>query len=291
MSYQDPSGDTLTSDNASIPPLVEYGAESTLFQTPGADAIPTSVTTPPGAEPAMSAPEPTAAPQNLGTPETPPAGATGAPSAAVEEEMGELDDESWKLRRTGLIAGVVVTGLAAGAGIAWFLISRRRARQEQSGLVETIRARMPLRFTPALARQRLNEAVESGTAFTSLARESMREANLMATALAESALATAQEARDRAILASQLLREQTLSASQQAQERLTGTWDKTRDTATASWEGAQRTAKTARAATRRTAKTARAAAKIAAQTAREESKRTARIARAEFNRAQRVAAR
>lgn len=283
MSYQDPSGDTLTSENASIPPLVEYGAESTLYSTAGADAIPTSVTMPPGAEPAMGAPEPTAGPQNLGAPET--------PIAAAEEEMEELADESWGLRRAGLIAGVVATGLAAGAGIAWFLISRRRTQQARLAAATVAQARTALRITPAMARQRLSEAVDSGATLTSMARESMREASLMAAALAESALASAQEARERAVLASQLLRDQTVSASQQAQERLSGTWGKTRDTASTSWSGAQRTAKTARQATLRTAKSARAAAKLAARTAREESKRTARVARAEFNRAQRVATR
>ena len=291
MSYQDLSGDTLTSGNAGIPPLVEYGAESTLYSSAGSDAIPTSMMTPSGAEPAMGAPEPTAAPQNLGAPGSPPAGATEAPIAAAEEEMEQLEDESWTLRRAGLIAGVVATGLAVGAGIGWFLVSRRRAEQARLAAVAAAQLRAPLRITPAVALQRLNEAVDSGSALTAMARESVREASLLAAALAESALATAQEARERAIVASQLLRDQTLTASQLAQERFSGTWGKTRDTATTSWEGAQRTAKIARQATMRTAKTARAAAKSAARTAREEGKRTARVARAEFNRAQRVATR
>ena len=40
MSYLDPNSDTMTAGGAGVPPLVGYGADSTLNFTPGADAIP-----------------------------------------------------------------------------------------------------------------------------------------------------------------------------------------------------------------------------------------------------------
>lgn len=51
---------------AGAPPLVGYGVASTLRFGAGEDAIPTSVTMPAGAEPAMPAPEPSPAPQLAG---------------------------------------------------------------------------------------------------------------------------------------------------------------------------------------------------------------------------------
>ncbi len=53
---------------AGVPSLVSYGATSTLLYESGADAIPTSVTLPAGAEPATPVPEPSPAPQELGSP-------------------------------------------------------------------------------------------------------------------------------------------------------------------------------------------------------------------------------
>ncbi len=53
---------------AGAPSLVSYGASSTLLFESGADAIPTSVTMPAGAEPATPVPEPSPAPQELGSP-------------------------------------------------------------------------------------------------------------------------------------------------------------------------------------------------------------------------------
>lgn len=51
---------------AGAPPLVGYGVASTLRYGAGEDAIPTSVTMPAGATPAMPAPEPSPAPQPAG---------------------------------------------------------------------------------------------------------------------------------------------------------------------------------------------------------------------------------
>ncbi len=53
---------------AGAPSLMSYGASSTLRYESGADAIPTSVTVPAGAEPATPVPEPSPAPQELGSP-------------------------------------------------------------------------------------------------------------------------------------------------------------------------------------------------------------------------------
>ena len=51
---------------AGAPSLMSYGASSTLRYEPGADAIPTSVTMPAGAEPASPVPEPSPSPQEVG---------------------------------------------------------------------------------------------------------------------------------------------------------------------------------------------------------------------------------
>jgi hypothetical protein len=299
MSYQDPTGgDTLTTEGANVPPLVGYGADSTLHTNAGDDAIPTSVTTPPGATPATGAPRPTASPQQLGATQRGADEPEDVTIEVTEVEVEALDDESWNLRRTGLIAGVVAAGLAAGAGIAWFLISRRRAQQARLAAAQVAQTRrfFSMAPTPATAlapmRRRLADAADSGAALTALARQSARDASAMATALAETAMATAQDARERALAASQLARElldQTVSASQVAQGRLTDTWGRTRDTAATSWEAAGETAKVARDATMRTAKSARDAAQQTAKVARIQSQRTAKIARAESERTAKVA--
>lgn len=70
---------------AGAPPLVSYGASSTLSYEAGADAIPTSVTMPAGAEPAMPAPEPSPAPQELGSPLS---------GRAAESERSATHDQS-----------------------------------------------------------------------------------------------------------------------------------------------------------------------------------------------------
>jgi hypothetical protein len=74
---------------AGAPPLVSYGASSTLRYEAGADAIPTSVTMPPGAEPATPVPEPSPAPQELGSPQS--VSALGERSA--EREQSNQRDE------------------------------------------------------------------------------------------------------------------------------------------------------------------------------------------------------
>ncbi len=288
MSFQDPSGDTLTTEGANAPPLLGYGADSTLHTNLGSDAIPTSVTTPPGA------PEPTASPQHLGATESDAEGPEGVTIEVTEVEVDTFDVEGRNLRRTGLIVGAVAAGLAAGAGIAWFFISRRRAQQARIAAAQAAQARRFLRMAPAPARQRLAAAADSGVALTSLARQSGREISAMANALAESAVVTAQDARDRALIATQLLRDlrdQTVSASQTAQGRFTDSWGRTVNTATTSWDAATQTAKVARDATLRTVGVARSAAKQTAKTARVESQRTAKAARTGFARAQKTATR
>lgn len=314
MSYQDPTGgDTLTTEGASVPPLLGYGADSTLNTSSGGDAIPTSVTTPPGAAPGRGAPEPTGSPQHLGS-------TVGDEDSDVvrvdvtEIEVDTLDNESWDLRRTGLIAGVVVAGLAAGAGAAWFVISRRRAQQARLAVAQAAQvaqARKLMRMIPAqvqaanarrflgvLPARSVANATDTGAALTKQAGKSAREASMTAQALAESALAAVQDARDRAIAASLLLRDQTINTSQIAQDRLADTWeaildtwDKTRDTASTSWGATAQTAKAARAATLRTVDAAREAAMQTADTARAESQRTAKVARSGWRRAQRAATR
>jgi hypothetical protein len=77
------------SHSAGAPPLVSYGASSTLRNEAGSDAIPTSVIAPGGAEPAMPVPEPSPAPQELGSPLPPEAG--GAWSA--ERDQSTQRDE------------------------------------------------------------------------------------------------------------------------------------------------------------------------------------------------------
>lgn len=70
---------------AGAPPLVSYGASSTLRYGAGADAIPTSVTMPAGAEPATPVPEPSPAPQELGSPQS--VSVTGERSATHEQRV------------------------------------------------------------------------------------------------------------------------------------------------------------------------------------------------------------
>lgn len=306
MFYQDPMGDTLTTGSEGIPPLVGYGADSTMDTGSGSDAIPTSVSMPAGATPAMETPEPSASPQNLGGPEATAADEEeGGTLRVTEVEIDDLEEQSWNLRRASLIGGIVVAGLAAGAGIAWFVISRRRAQQARLAAAQVAQARLLQSATAIPLRERLAAAVESGTTLTQRARQSARDVSALAAALAESALESAQEARERALVASQLFREQTANASQFAQGKLADTQSilgdtmdilsdtlgKTRETAGVSWEAAIQTAKTARDATLRTANVAREAAKQTAKTARNESKRTAKVARAGFGKAQRTATR
>ena len=313
MSYQDPTGDTMTTEGAGVPPLLGYGADSTLNTNSGGDAIPNSMTTPPGAASGMGgmgAPEPSAAPQQFGTtPDT-----SGEPEVVgfevTEVEVDALDDESWNLRRTGLIAGVVVAGLATGAGAAWFLINRRRAQRAQQAAEQVAQIAQARRFfsmlpaqaqittarkligavptmTPVvapIARQRLANAADTSASLT-------RQASQSALAMAESALAAAQDAGDRAMAASQMLRDQTLSASQMAQEKFNDTWGRTRSTAATSWDAAAQTAKVARDAALRMVEAVREAAKDTADIARTESQRTAKVARSGWRRTQRAATR
>jgi hypothetical protein len=320
MSYQDPTGDTMTTGGAGVPPLLGYGADSTLNTNSGGDAIPNSMTTPPGAASGMGgmgAPEPSAAPQQFGTtPDT-----TGEPEVVgfevTEVEVDALDDESWNLRRTGLIAGVVVAGLATGAGAAWFIISRRRAqraRQAAEQMAQIAQARRFFSMLPAqaqvttarkligavptmapmvapVARQRLANAADTGASLTRQASQSARDVSATAIALAESALSAAQDARDRAVATSQMLRDQTLSASQVAQEKFNGTWGRTRSTAATSWDAAAQTAKVARDAALRMVEAVSEAAKDTANIARAESQRTAKVARSGWRRTQRAATR
>jgi hypothetical protein len=264
MSFQDPTtGDKLIGANASIPPLVDYGSSSTLYPPTGSEK------TAKGAQVGAEMEE--------------------TFEATPESSTEDFEAPSLNVRRVGLIAGVIVAGLATGAGIAWFVISRRRAQQAR--IAELAQGRGLLGVSPAEARQRLSEALESGAALSSRAWQSARDMRLAASALTESAITRAQDARERATLASQLLRDQTVNVSQAAQERLTDTWGRTRDTATTSWDAAAQTAHRARIASIRTARSARIAARMAAHTARIESKRTAKTARAGIARAQRVATR
>jgi hypothetical protein len=302
MSYIDPNSDTMTTGGAGVPPLVGYGADSTLNTTSGEDAIPMSAGAPGGAA-GMGAPDPTASPLTFG------ANASADEPDAIAIEVTEtqveaLDDESWNLRRTGLIAGVVVAGLAAGAAGAWLFMNSRRARRARLAATrdaQIAQARKLLKLIPAQtqasaskatpARQRVSGAADAGAAWTRQASQSARDLSASAVALAESAVASAQEALERAMVTSQLVRNQTLSASQLAQDRITDTWDRTRATASTSWDAAARTAKVARDATRHTVGVARDAAFQTADTARSESKRTARTAQAGWRRTQRAATR
>jgi len=297
MSYLDPNSDTMTTGGAGVPPLVGYGADSTLNFTPGADAVPVNT-----AGPGMGVPDPTAGPQTFG-------GSAEAPDAAsievTETQVEVLDDESWNVRRTGLIAGVVVAGLAAGAAGAWFFMNARRARKARlttTRNAQIAQARSLLKLIPAQTQaalttrkapssQRLSDAAEAGASLTRQASQSARELSASALALAESAVAAAQEALERALATSQLVRDQTLSASQLAQDRITDTWGRTRDTASTSWDAAARTARVARNAATHTVGVARDAALQTADTARSESKRTANAARAGWRRTQRAATR
>jgi len=306
MSYIDPNSDTMTTGGAGVPPLVGYGADSTLNTTSGEDAIPMSAGAPGGAA-GMGAPDPTASPMTFG------ANASADEPDAIAIEVTEtqveaLDDESWNLRRTGLIAGVVVAGLAAGAAGAWLFMNSRRARQARLATTrdaQVAQARKLLKLIPMQtqvqtqasaskltpARQRVSVAADAGAAWTRQASQSARDLSASAVALAESAVASAQEALERAMVTSQLVRNQTLSASQLAQDRITDTWDRTRATASTSWDAAARTAKVARDATRHTVGVARDAALQTADTARSESKRAAKTAQAGWRRTQRAATR
>lgn len=299
MSFQDYPGDTMTTHGADVPPLVGYGADSTLNTNSGADAIPTSVTPPAGATPAMNAPQPSGSPQSLGG-----VGSGSASMTNADMQTEELEEASWDLRRIGLISGVVAAGVVAGAGVAWYLVSQRRA--ERLRIAERARlaaqSRGLLRFAPSSARQRLSEVVDSGTAMTALARQSAQEAASMAVALADSAMTIAQTARDRAAAVSAQLVDQTSGAAQDAQSTFNDTWGRTRATATTSWqalaqilealsEASSRTAKVASVAAEKTAKTASAAAEMTAKTAKKESKRAAKVARVNYERTRKVATR
>ncbi len=296
MSYLDPNSDTMTAGGAGVPPLVGYGADSTLNFTPGADAIPGNA-----AGPGMGVPEPTAGPQTFGA-------SAEAPDAAgievTETRVEVLDDESWNVRRTGLIAGVVVAGLAAGAAGAWFFMNARRARRARLTTTrdaQIAQARSLLKLIPAQKQAALTArktpasqrppAIDAGASLTRPASLSARELSASALALAESAVAAAQEALERALATSQLVRDQTMSASQLAQDRITDPWGRTRDTASTTWDAAARTARVARDAATHTVGVARDAALQTADTARSESKRTANAARAGWRRTQRAATR
>ncbi|HEX8731632.1 MAG TPA: hypothetical protein VF725_06175, partial [Ktedonobacterales bacterium] len=216
MTFQDPTtGDSLTSASASVPPLMGYGADSTLYPPSGSDVTASGGrgTSGAGFVGAQMSEHPAE------TEETPPEGA-----------MDVFEATTWNTRRAGLIAGVVVAGLAAGAGIAWLVISRRRASILAAQAAELAQGRSLL--SPAVARQRISDALESGADLSARAWQSARDLGIAASALAESALSLAQDARDRATQASQLMRDQTVSASQTAQDRISDTWGRTRDTAT-----------------------------------------------------------
>ena len=321
MSFQDPTGDTMT-EGASIPPLVGYGADSTLDTNAGEDAIPTS-TAPSGAASGMGAPEPTSSPQHLGATQ----GATAEPEAVAVEvnevEIDTLDEESWNVRRAGLIAGVVAAGLAAGAGAAWFMINRRRAQRARIAAAQVAQLQQARRLFGMLpaqtkaaavttgasaaksaiptvtrfvafvtpARQRLADVSDTTLDLTRRASESTRELSASAVTLAESALAAAQDALDRALAVSQTMRDQTLSTSKVAQDRFGDTWERTRDTALVTWEAAAQTSKVARDAALHTLNVVRDAAKKTADTASVEGKRTAKVATAGYKRAKKVATR
>ncbi len=296
MSYQDFPGDTLNQQGASLTPLVGYGADSTLNTSSGSDAIPTSVTTPAGATPAMSAPQPSGMPQNLGTSWSSSESTTGATTGSTTgattgsttsigvdvTDLGveDLDHAYWTLQRAGVVAGIVATGLATGAGIAWFILARRRREQNRRLAAQS---RGLLKFAPPVARPRLSDAVESGAAATDLARQTAREAGDMAIALADAAVAIAQDALERAQALRESIFDQTSSAAQDAQGNLLDTWSKTRDTATSSWKTASEAARAAYKASRRTAKAAREAAMQTAQTARDQSAKTAKVAQSNYN--------
>ncbi|HET9111441.1 MAG TPA: hypothetical protein VFN78_11490 [Ktedonobacterales bacterium] len=319
MSFQDPTGDTMT-EGASIPPLVGYGADSTLDTNSGEDAIPTS-TAPAGAASGMGAPEPTSSPQHLGTAEG--ETASGVTVEVNEIEVDELDEESWNVRRVGLIAGVVAAGLAAGAGAAWFMINRRRAQQARIAATQVAQLQQARRLFGMLpaqtkataapttasatkmavpsvtrfialvapARQRLAGVSDTTVDLTRRASDSTRELSASAVALAESALAAAQDALDRALTVSQTMRDQTISTSKIAQDRFGDTWERTRDTALVTWDAAAQTAKVARDAALRTLNVVSDAAKKTADTATVEGRRTAKVATAGYKRARKVATR
>ncbi len=321
MSFQDPTGDTMT-EGASVPPLVGYGADSTLDTNAGEDAIPTS-TAPAGASSGMGAPEPTSSPQHLGTTEGETTTPEGVGIEVSEVEVEELAEESWNVRRAGLVAGVVVAGLAAGAGAAWFMINRRRAQQARIAAAQVAQLQearrlfgllpaqtkatavstktsaaktavpMVMRFVAFVtpARQRLADVSETTVDLTKRASESTRELSASAVALAESALAAAQDALDRALAVSQTMRDQTISTSKVAQDRFGDTWERTRDTALVTWEAAAQTAKVARDAALHTLNVVSDAAKKTADTATVEGKRTAKVAQAGYKRAKKVATR
>lgn len=284
MSFQDFPGDTMNQHGAGLTPLVGYGADSTLNTSSGADAIPTSVTTPAGATPAMAAPQPSGAPQNLGGASWSSTGATTGASSSITTDhtdlgVEDLDQANWTLQRASVVAGIVATGLAAGAGIAWFILARRR--KEQTRLLAA-QSRGLLKYAPPVARPRLSDAVDSGAAATDLARQTAREASDMAVALADAAVAIAQDALIRAQALREVLFDQTSSAAQDAQGNLLDTWSKTRDTATSSWKTASEAARAAYKASRRTANAARDAALQTAQTARDQSAKTAKVAQRNY---------
>jgi hypothetical protein len=289
MSFQDYPGDTMNQHGAGLTPLVGYGADSTLDTSSGSDAIPTSVTMPAGGTPAMGAPEPTGSPQSLGGPSWSSTGSTmgstmGSTSSittdATDLGVEDLDQANWTLQRASVVAGIVATGLATGAGIAWFILARRRKEQNRRLAAQS---RGLLKFAPPVARPRLSDAVDSGAAATDLARQTAREASEMDIALADAAVAMAQDALERAQAIRESLFDQTSGVAHDAQGNLLDTWSKTRDTASSSWKTASQAARAAYKASRRTANAARDAALQTAQTARDQSAKTAKVARRNYN--------
>ena len=87
---------------AGAPSLMSYGASSTLRYEPGADAIPTSVTMPAGAEPASPVPEPSPSPQDSEYPLTGRAAASAARHGTdhVHKIMRESVYNTWNDGKT-----------------------------------------------------------------------------------------------------------------------------------------------------------------------------------------------
>lgn len=122
-------GDALVGPHgAGAPPLVGYGASSTLRYGPGADAIPTSVTMPAGATPAMPVPAPSEAPQLVGALAGYERDAPHDQRLQSEEKERLEHMDQWKESATGALtnddtytsaaANGVPTGAQAGAATA-----------------------------------------------------------------------------------------------------------------------------------------------------------------------------
>lgn len=219
-----PTGDRMMMDQpaSGAPPLVGYGADSTLDLSSGGDAIPTSANIPQGSDAPMTPPTPRANPQQLGGIQ---AGASddadleGSTITVTETEIEVLEDESWTLRRISLISGLAAASMGIAAGLTWFLVNRSRAKRARKQAEQLAQAQALLKMASPSTRRRMIDLTTSGARLSALARASSQEAQRFAAALTDAAALVAQDIRDRTASSTQDLRGRATTSAQVVRER------------------------------------------------------------------------